>query len=229
MLINEAMLKQKTTYDKLVDRIGTEKEYAFDVASYLIDDAIKNSQMLFIALKYMFQNRQIYTVIKLIYNVLKSTSIFKSCFQDDVLKSSILLLSNNYFGYQNDVLKSNIDLSEVDEYFFDVLKELKHILIQNDETDIVRSDIFLEKENSLIKFSVYKNGCIKCIFTFEPFNPLQSVFNVFELFFTTKTEGNNVFDYKIKSDGKEIVFVDDKNNTVCMVRDNIVELFYDLI
>lgn len=222
MFLNEAMLKQKTPYDFIVDRIGTEKEYAEDIASYLIDDSIRNSQMLFIALKYIFQNRQLYTATKLIYNVLKSTSLFKSCFQDDVLSSNLSLLAKNKnFDYANVLLKNNVGITEIDEYFVDSLKYLKKKLDKTKE-DMADND-------DLINYVVYKNGIIKCEFSFNSFDNKHTAFDIVSEFFKTKTENNNVFEYKINNYDDLIEFCDEKNNKVCVITDNSVDLYYSLL
>ena len=35
MFINEAVLKQKSVYDKVIDKLGTEEEYSNDLAKYI--------------------------------------------------------------------------------------------------------------------------------------------------------------------------------------------------
>lgn len=97
-MINEAVLKQKNVYDYIVDRHGTESEYAKDMSNYVVNDTFKSYNSLALFFKYITQERQSFAGIKLFTSVLYGIKTFRTCFQDTSIRQIVLTDSNvNYF------------------------------------------------------------------------------------------------------------------------------------
>lgn len=97
-MINEAVLKQKNVYDYIVDRHGTENEYAKDMSNYVVNDTFKAYNSLALIFRYIVQERQSLAGLKLFTSVLYNTKTFRECFQDTSIRQIVYSDSNvNYF------------------------------------------------------------------------------------------------------------------------------------
>ena len=106
MFINEAVLKQKTVYDKVIDKLGTEEEYSNDLAKYIISDTYKSYNSLSTALKYIFQERNSLSSLKLLSSVFFNITVFRESFQDSAL--SCVVNKNSDLNYFVDTLNLNL-------------------------------------------------------------------------------------------------------------------------
>lgn len=213
MFINEAVLKQKTVYDKVIDKLGTEEEYSNDLAKYIISDTYKSYNSLSTALKYIFQERNSLSSLKLLSSVFFNITVFRESFQDSALSCVVNKNSDlNYFvDTLNLNLKSNLDANN---------NSFINFSIQNKNTAI--SQIKLE---SLIKISS------------------EEIFYIFYKYISSKlkNEQNRLYiqttygkyyiyiDYKESSYHNWISVYDSDGHILLCINTDFVYLFYKFI
>ena len=198
MMLSESMLRQKTFYDKLVDRFGTEHEFAEDIVNYISNDALRCWQMFHIALKYISQNRNFYTANALIVNSLNSSAEFENSFDFDK------------FFVSPDI--------ETREYLNDLLKE-SCILFSNG-CDSINNNIEFRVN--------FKRRVIKCILKFDKFYDMSVYSVIKTYVTSTSVGSNLLDEFLFNISEGIINISSNDGNSVCNIFENAIKTIYKI-